>query len=138
MHEQLWQLQSWVVKGSLRIVATMSATMKPMKAMKATKQMPMKPMKAMKETMLIFIKPMPVGRRISLVVKGSDTVGHVKTMIAAVANWNIEVHQQLLIFAGTQLVGDDSSLSYNGIGDGSIIKLYALDPDAMDYFLNAD
>jgi len=138
MHEQLWQLQSWVVKGSLRIVATMSATMKPMKAMKATKQMPIKPMQPKKETMRIFIKPMPVGHSISFVVKGSDTVGHVKTMIAACADWNILDHQQLLFFAGTQLVGDDRSLSFNGIGDGSIIKLYALDPDAMDYFLNAD
>jgi hypothetical protein len=112
--------------------------MKPMKAMKATKQLPPRLQWPRGETMRIFIKPMPVGRRISLVVKGSDTVGDVKTMIAAVANWNIEVDQQLLIFAGTQLVGDDRSLSFNGIGDGSIIKLYALDPDAMDYFLNAD
>ena len=121
------------------MVATMSAPMKPMKAMKATKQMPIKPMQPKKETMRIFIKPMPVGHSISFVVKGSDTVGHVKTMIAAVPNWNIEVDQQRLFFAGTQLVGNDRSISYNGIGGGSVVQLWPLDPlRSIDYFLNAD
>ena len=82
---------------------------------------------------------MPRGRRISLIVRGSDTVGDVKTMIAAVPNWNIEVDQQLLFFAGTQLVGNDSSISYNGIGGGSVVQLWPLDPlRSIDYFLNAD
>jgi hypothetical protein len=121
------------------MVATMSAPMKPMKAMKATKQLPPRLQWPRGETMRIFIKPMPRGRRISLIVRGSDTVGDVKTMIAAVPNWNIEVDQQLLFFAGTQLVGNDRSISYNGIGGGSVVQLWPLDPlRSIDYFLNAD
>ena len=113
----------------------MSAPMKPMKAMKATKQ-GSGPVPA--GSTQIFIKPTPQGRRTSLVVKGSDTVADVKIMIAAVPNWNIEVHQQTLLFAGNQLFVDDTTLSSIGIGNGSIIKLKVFDIDAMDYWLNAD
>jgi hypothetical protein len=113
------------------------------KTMKTMKKAPMKTMKAMKlkwprgETMRIFVKPKPLGPRAPLLVKGSDTIDFVKTMISNVPGWDIEVWEQRLKFAGQQLAAGHT-LSYYNIANGDILFLYEAYPDHMDYALNAD
>ena len=81
-----------------------------------------KTLKAVNKPMHIFIRLIPMGDRIPLVVKGSDTIDHVKTMIAN-GPWHILENEQVLKLCGQQLE-DGRTLSHYNIQNNMILTCH--------------